>query len=62
MLRLSSWELFGQPVAEYWAILYALGLVSLMLCRPQGLLGNRELSDIPLFKRLFASRKGRAAK
>lgn len=62
LLRLSSWELFGQPVAEYWAIIYALGLISLMLLRPQGLLGSRELSDIPLLKRLFATRAGRAPK
>jgi len=46
LLRLSNLELFGYPIADWWAILYALLLVGLMILRPQGLLGNREITDI----------------
>jgi len=46
LLRLSNLELLGQPVADWWAIIYALLLVGLMLLRPQGLLGKREITDI----------------
>ncbi len=57
LLRLSHWEPLGHPVADWWAIIYALLLIGLMLVRPQGLLGNRELSDVVPFGRLLG--KGR---
>jgi branched-chain amino acid transport system permease protein len=40
---------------QYRMVMYALLLISLMLARPQGLFGTRELWDLPLFKR-FARR------
>lgn len=62
LLRLSTWRLLGYPVADYWAIIYALLLVGLMLLRPQGLLGNRELSEIlPLGRLRRAIRPKREA-
>ncbi len=59
VLRLSfgNYPVFGYPVADWWVIVYALILITLMILRPEGLLGNRELSDIRPFSRLF----GRAA-
>lgn len=46
-----------RPVAEYRMILYALVLVLMMILRPQGLLGTREISDVlaPLFRRRKAA-------
>ncbi|HEX9241299.1 MAG TPA: branched-chain amino acid ABC transporter permease [Anaeromyxobacter sp.] len=37
---------------QYRMVVYALLLVALMLLRPQGLLGTRELWDLPFFRRL----------
>jgi branched-chain amino acid transport system permease protein len=41
-------------------VVYALLLIVLMLTRPQGIFGHREVWDLPLFKRLFRA-KGAAA-
>jgi branched-chain amino acid transport system permease protein len=62
LLRLSSLELFGYPVADYWKILYALLLIILMLARPQGLLGRMELSDLAAAFRARLGRAGRRGK
>jgi branched-chain amino acid transport system permease protein len=40
-----------RAVASYRMVVYALLLVVLMLARPQGLFGTRELWDLPLFRR-----------
>jgi branched-chain amino acid transport system permease protein len=37
---------------QYRMVVYALLLISLMLLRPQGLFGTREIWDLPLFRRL----------
>jgi branched-chain amino acid transport system permease protein len=37
---------------QYRMVVYALMLVVLMLLRPQGIFGTRELWDLPLFRRL----------
>ena len=37
---------------QYRMVVYALLLVALMLLRPQGIFGTRELWDLPLFRRL----------
>jgi branched-chain amino acid transport system permease protein len=37
---------------QYRMVIYALMLVVLMLARPQGIFGTRELWDLPLFRRL----------
>lgn len=46
-----------RPVAQYRLVLYALLLIGMMILRPSGLLGNRELSDFlrPLWKRKVSS-------
>ena len=46
LLRLSQVTILGAPIADYWAIVYALLLVVLMIMRPQGLLGNMEITDL----------------
>lgn len=61
LMRLSRWKLWGTEIAEWWAVVYALLLISLMLLRPQGLLGNRELSDVGFVKRLFGRGGAREA-
>jgi branched-chain amino acid transport system permease protein len=60
LLRLSRVTILGAPIADWWVIVYALLLVALMILRPQGLLGNREITDI--VRRAFArrGREGRA--
>jgi branched-chain amino acid transport system permease protein len=58
ILRLSPWTLFGYPVADYWAIIYALLLIVLMILRPQGLLGSREISQLTPIARLIARFRG----
>ncbi len=41
-----------RPVAEYRMLLYALLLVTMMILRPQGLLGTREITDLlPMLRR-----------
>ncbi len=40
----------------YRMVVYALLLIALMLLRPQGIFGTRELWNLPLFKRLFGPR------
>jgi len=56
ILRLSmgGYQLLGYPIADWWAILYALMLVLLMILRPQGLLGNREIALPRFFRRARA--------
>jgi branched-chain amino acid transport system permease protein len=46
LLRLSRITIAGEPIADWWVIIYALLLVGLMILRPQGLLGSREFRDI----------------
>jgi branched-chain amino acid transport system permease protein len=43
--------------SSYRMVVYALLLVVLMLSRPQGLFGTRELWDLPLFRRLPRPRR-----
>ena len=40
----------------YRMVVYALLLIALMLLRPQGIFGTRELWNLPIFKRLFGPR------
>ncbi len=40
----------------YRMVVYALLLIALMLLRPQGIFGTRELWNLPLFRRLFSPR------
>jgi len=49
-LRLTQFQLFGKPLADYWVVIYSLALILLMILRPQGLLGNRELGDMWPFR------------
>jgi branched-chain amino acid transport system permease protein len=46
LLRLSRLTILGAPIADWWVIIYALLLILLMILRPQGLLGNKELIDV----------------
>jgi branched-chain amino acid transport system permease protein len=46
-----------RPVKEYRMVLYSLMLIVLMITRPQGLLGTRELSWSALFRRLRPARE-----
>jgi len=46
LLRLSRLTFFGAPIADWWVIVYALLLILLMILRPEGLLGNRELGAL----------------
>jgi branched-chain amino acid transport system permease protein len=46
-----------RDVQQYRMVGYALLLVLLMLARPQGLFGTRELWDMPIFRRLPWSRR-----
>jgi len=50
---------FLRGLAEYRMMIYALLLVVMMIVRPKGLLGTRELSDVILagYRRLFPVRK-----
>lgn len=43
---------------DYRMVIYSLLLIVLMLTRPKGLFGTREISDISPFKKLFKKRKG----
>jgi len=52
---LESW---GTAVQEWWLVLYALLLITLMIFRPQGIFGKREIADTVLFRRLFRRRSG----
>lgn len=52
ILRLSA----GQWVSAWWAVIYALMLVLMMIFRPQGLLGNKEFIDI--WRHWRAKRRG----
>jgi len=45
-------------VQQYRMVGYALLLIVLMLARPQGLFGTRELWDMPLFRKLPWTRRG----
>jgi branched-chain amino acid transport system permease protein len=56
ILRLSmgGFAFLGYPIADWWAIIYALMLVLLMILRPQGLLGNREIALPRVFRRAQA--------
>jgi branched-chain amino acid transport system permease protein len=42
-----------RDLAQYRLILYALALILMMILRPQGLFGVRELWDLALFKKIF---------
>jgi branched-chain amino acid transport system permease protein len=42
---------------KYRMVVYAVMLIVLMLLRPQGLFGTRELWDLPLFRRLPRARR-----
>jgi len=46
---------------QYRMVLYALLLIALMLLRPQGLFGSRELWELPALRRLRALRAGKGA-
>ncbi len=46
-----------RDIDQYRMVSYALLLVVLMLARPQGLFGTRELWDLPLFRRLPRPRR-----
>ncbi len=63
LLRMSHVTIAGSPVADWWVMLYALVLVMLMILRPQGLLGSKELFECAGIRRLFgmAGRGGREA-
>ena len=50
-----------REVESYRMVVYALLLVVMMLARPQGLFGTRELWDLPLFRRLAPARRLAAA-
>jgi branched-chain amino acid transport system permease protein len=50
-----------RDVQQYRMVAYAILLIVLMLARPQGILGTREIWDLPLFRRLprpWAARPG----
>jgi branched-chain amino acid transport system permease protein len=47
-----------RPVKDYRMVLYSLMLIILMITRPGGLLGNRELSLAALLKRFRPAREG----
>jgi branched-chain amino acid transport system permease protein len=50
-----------RDVQQYRMVAYALLLIVLMLARPQGILGSREIWDLPVFRRLprpWAARPG----
>ena len=63
ILRLSNITIFGTSVSQYWALIYALLLVLLMILRPQGMLGSREINLGGIY-RFFArgKRAGRGAR
>ncbi len=46
-----------RSVAEYRMIVYALSLIIMMIVRPQGLFGIREIWELNIFKKLFAEKK-----
>lgn len=46
LMRLSRLTVAGEPIADWWVIIYSLLLVALMTLRPQGLLGSREFRDL----------------
>ena len=50
-----------RPVKDYRMVIYSLLLIVLMITRPQGLLGTRELSLARLFGRRRPARRGRRA-
>lgn len=50
-LTLGSYEILGSPIGEWWVFVYAILLILLMILRPQGLLGNREISEFWPFAR-----------
>ena len=50
----------AQKVEQIRMPIYGLLLVVIMLVRPQGLFGTRELWDMGPFKRLFEGRRGRS--
>jgi branched-chain amino acid transport system permease protein len=47
--------------AGFRMVVYAALLIALMLLRPQGIFGNRELWELPLFRRLLGDRAAVAA-
>ena len=42
--------------SEYRRVTYALLLIIVMLVRPQGLMGIREVWELPVFRRMFGGR------
>jgi branched-chain amino acid transport system permease protein len=48
----------NSTLAQYQMVIYAALLIALMLIRPQGLFGTRELWDLPVFRRLPWRRLG----
>ena len=53
-----KFSILGATIGELWLVIYALLLVVLMLVRPQGIMGKREIALISPIARLFR-RRGR---
>ena len=58
MTLLQQWLKEYAVVAQYEQVIYSVLLIVLMLVRPQGLFGTRELWDLPLFRRVPWRRLG----
>lgn len=50
-----------RPIAQYRMVIYALLLIGMMIVRPTGLLGARELTDVLRFKDMLRPKKRPAA-
>ena len=63
-LELARWGALSMhtDLSKYRMVLYALALILMMILRPQGLLGGRELWEPGLWRALFANVRGRGAR
>jgi branched-chain amino acid transport system permease protein len=55
-LQLFGWlgEDIGRLAAKWWQVIFPLILIILMLSRPQGIMGKKEITQLPLFRKLTA--------
>jgi branched-chain amino acid transport system permease protein len=57
-LQLFGWfgEDIGRLAAKWWQVIFPLILIILMLSRPQGIMGKKEITQLSLFRKLTARR------
>jgi branched-chain amino acid transport system permease protein len=55
-LELFGWfgEDIGKLAAKWWQVIFPLILIVLMLIRPQGIMGKKEITQLPLYRKLTA--------